>query len=99
MVVDPEGGTRRLGHVTASFALDPDAWYFRCHFTDDPVLAGSLVAEGRAGPPGPAAAPGLPPGAAGRALPDDPGITTEVSVRARSSPATPPSATSSTSRS
>ncbi|WXZ50748.1 hypothetical protein WDV94_05035 [Clavibacter tessellarius] len=28
---------------------------------------------GRAGPPGPAAAPGLPPGAAGRALPDDPG--------------------------
>ena len=46
VVVDPEGGTRRLGQVTASFALDPDAWYFRCHFTDDPVLAGSLVAEG-----------------------------------------------------
>ncbi|RII94485.1 3-hydroxyacyl-[acyl-carrier-protein] dehydratase FabA, partial [Clavibacter michiganensis] len=44
--IDPEGGTHRLGKVTAHLDLDPDGWYFRCHFTDDPVLAGSLVAEG-----------------------------------------------------
>jgi len=44
--IDPEGGSHRLGKVTAHLDLDPDGWYFRCHFTDDPVLAGSLVAEG-----------------------------------------------------
>jgi len=44
--MDRFGGPRGLGRLAATKRLDPDAWYFRCHFPDDPVLAGSLVAEG-----------------------------------------------------
>lgn len=44
--VEPGGGTRRLGRVVAHLPLDSEAWYFTSHFPDDPVLAGSLVAEG-----------------------------------------------------
>ncbi|MGK5449902.1 hypothetical protein ACSNOE_21125, partial [Streptomyces radiopugnans] len=45
-VVDRLGGPRRLGALTAVKRLDPEGWYFACHFTGDPVLAGSLIAEG-----------------------------------------------------
>ncbi|HST84822.1 MAG TPA: beta-ketoacyl synthase N-terminal-like domain-containing protein [Kineosporiaceae bacterium] len=44
--IDRRGGDLGLGHLSAIKYLDPAGWYFRCHFTDDPVLAGSLVAEG-----------------------------------------------------
>jgi len=44
--VDPEGGPWGLGLITAEKDLRPDDWYFRCHFKDDEVLAGSLQAEG-----------------------------------------------------
>ncbi|MDA0167632.1 hypothetical protein OJ998_00920 [Solirubrobacter taibaiensis] len=44
--IDRTGGRRGLGALTATKQLEPDGWYFRCHFSDDPVLAGSLVAEG-----------------------------------------------------
>ncbi|CAL9408610.1 beta-ketoacyl synthase N-terminal-like domain-containing protein [Streptomyces sp. enrichment culture] len=44
--IDRGGGPRGLGAITAHTYLEPDAWYFECHFPDDPVLAGSLVAEG-----------------------------------------------------
>ncbi|MEU3201706.1 beta-ketoacyl synthase N-terminal-like domain-containing protein [Streptomyces sp. NPDC006996] len=44
--IDRLGGPRKIGHLTAHKRLDPDAWYFACHFTGDPVLAGSLIAEG-----------------------------------------------------
>ncbi|KAF2775149.1 beta-ketoacyl synthase [Streptomyces sp. OM5714] len=44
--IDRLGGSREIGHLTAVKRLDPDAWYFACHFTGDPVLAGSLIAEG-----------------------------------------------------
>lgn len=44
--IDRLGGPRGLGELSAIKHLDPDGWYFRCHFTGDPVLAGSLVAEG-----------------------------------------------------
>ncbi|NJQ14289.1 beta-ketoacyl synthase N-terminal-like domain-containing protein [Streptomyces bohaiensis] len=46
ITVDRTGGPRGLGALTAVKRLEPDAWYFTCHFPDDPVLAGSLVAEG-----------------------------------------------------
>jgi PfaB family protein len=46
VLFDEHAGPRGLGHLTASKRLDPSAWYFSSHFTDDPVLAGSLVAEG-----------------------------------------------------
>ena len=44
--VDPKGGAWGLGLVIAEKDLAPDHWYFPCHFKDDPVLAGSLMAEG-----------------------------------------------------
>jgi PfaB family protein len=46
VTVDRTGGPRGLGKLTATKRLQPDGWYFICHFPDDPVLAGSLVAEG-----------------------------------------------------
>jgi 3-hydroxymyristoyl/3-hydroxydecanoyl-(acyl carrier protein) dehydratase len=44
--VDPTGGAWGLGLVIAEKDLEPEHWYFPCHFKDDQVLAGSLVAEG-----------------------------------------------------
>ncbi len=44
--VDPAGGAWGLGLVIAEKDLEPEHWYFPCHFQDDQVLAGSLVAEG-----------------------------------------------------
>ncbi len=46
VTVDRTGGPRGLGTLSAIKRLQPDAWYFICHFPDDPVLAGSLIAEG-----------------------------------------------------
>ncbi|MEU7115529.1 beta-ketoacyl synthase N-terminal-like domain-containing protein [Streptomyces sp. NPDC046182] len=46
VTVDRTGGPRGLGKIGAVKHLEPDAWYFTCHFPDDPVLAGSLIAEG-----------------------------------------------------
>ncbi len=45
-LIDRTGGPRRIGLIEAVKHLDPDAWYFTSHFQGDPVLAGSLVAEG-----------------------------------------------------
>lgn len=44
--LDRIGGRAGLGAVSAVKRLVPDGWYFTSHFPDDPVLAGSLVAEG-----------------------------------------------------
>ncbi|MFD4981021.1 beta-ketoacyl synthase N-terminal-like domain-containing protein [Streptomyces sp. NPDC058383] len=45
-LIDRKGGAGGLGRIEAVKHLVPDGWYFTCHFPDDPVLAGSLVAEG-----------------------------------------------------
>jgi len=44
--VDPLGGIWGLGLIIAEKILEPEHWYFPCHFKDDQVLAGSLMAEG-----------------------------------------------------
>lgn len=44
--VDPHGGAWGLGCIIGEKDLHPDDWYFPCHFVDDQVMAGSLVAEG-----------------------------------------------------
>lgn len=44
--VDLHGGAWGLGLIVAEKDLAPDHWYFPCHFKDDQVLAGSLMAEG-----------------------------------------------------
>ncbi|MFD9004707.1 beta-ketoacyl synthase N-terminal-like domain-containing protein [Streptomyces sp. NPDC059582] len=45
-LLDRTGGSHGLGRIEAVKRLVPDEWYFTSHFPDDPVLAGSLVAEG-----------------------------------------------------
>ncbi len=45
-VYTPRGGPHGLGHVAASIAVDPGAWFFRAHFYQDPVWPGSLGLEG-----------------------------------------------------
>ncbi len=42
----PDGGPWGLGCVVAEHDLAPDNWYFPCHFKDDEVMAGSLMADG-----------------------------------------------------
>ncbi|MBD1896953.1 PfaB family protein [Coleofasciculus sp. FACHB-129] len=44
--VEPTGGAWGLGLIIGEKFLDPDHWYFPCHFKDDQVMAGSLMAEG-----------------------------------------------------
>ncbi len=44
--VGPQGGTWGLGIIEGQKQLEPDHWYFPCHFKDDSVMAGSLMAEG-----------------------------------------------------
>jgi 3-oxoacyl-(acyl-carrier-protein) synthase/3-hydroxymyristoyl/3-hydroxydecanoyl-(acyl carrier protein) dehydratase len=46
--VDPQGGDWGLGFVISEKDMAPEHWYFPCHFKNDPVLAGSLMAEGGA---------------------------------------------------
>jgi PfaB family protein len=44
--IDPEGGDWGLGLVVGEQDLTPESWFFPCHFQDDQVMAGSLMAEG-----------------------------------------------------
>jgi len=40
--IDTDGGPHGLGHIHAEFDIDPDLWFFACHFIGDPVMPGSL---------------------------------------------------------
>ncbi|PKI16016.1 hotdog fold thioesterase [Colwellia sp. 12G3] len=44
--VDAAGGHWGLGLLEGQKDLDPQHWYFPCHFKDDQVMAGSLMSEG-----------------------------------------------------
>lgn len=44
--IEPQGGAWGLGLIIGEKSLEPEHWYFPCHFKDDQVLAGSLIAEG-----------------------------------------------------
>lgn len=36
------GGANEKGHVTAELDVNPDLWFFKCHFIGDPVMPGCL---------------------------------------------------------
>ena len=36
------GGLHGKGQITAEFDINPDLWFFKCHFKDDPVMPGCL---------------------------------------------------------
>ena len=40
-----QGGPHGLGFVRGSIPVDPDAWFFKAHFFQDPVWPGSLGCE------------------------------------------------------
>jgi 3-hydroxymyristoyl/3-hydroxydecanoyl-(acyl carrier protein) dehydratase len=41
----PDGGPKGLGFIRGSKRVDPDEWFFRAHFFQDPVCPGSLGIE------------------------------------------------------
>lgn len=40
--INATGGAYGKGRVEATLAIDPDLWFFACHFRDDPVMPGCL---------------------------------------------------------
>ena len=42
---EPTGGSRGLGYVRGTKTVDPDEWFFKAHFYQDPVIPGSLGIE------------------------------------------------------
>jgi 3-hydroxyacyl-[acyl-carrier protein] dehydratase/trans-2-decenoyl-[acyl-carrier protein] isomerase len=40
--IDSDGGSHGKGHIVAELDINPDLWFFACHFVDDPVMPGCL---------------------------------------------------------
>ncbi len=40
--ISEEGGAHDKGVLTAEFDINPDLWFFKCHFEGDPVMPGCL---------------------------------------------------------
>jgi acyl transferase domain-containing protein/3-hydroxymyristoyl/3-hydroxydecanoyl-(acyl carrier protein) dehydratase len=94
----PDGGTKGLGFVRGSKTVNPDEWFFKAHFFQDPVWPGSLgleafvqllkvVAVERWGPPTSPAGFSLVPRPhqwtyRGQVVPTDRHVTVEADVTA-----------------
>ncbi|MGE4632333.1 MAG: beta-ketoacyl synthase N-terminal-like domain-containing protein [Planctomycetota bacterium] len=44
-LLEPVGGEWGLGKVVADLEIHPDDWFLTCHFSDDPVMPGTLMYE------------------------------------------------------
>ncbi|MBT8083876.1 MAG: 3-hydroxyacyl-[acyl-carrier-protein] dehydratase FabA [Woeseia sp.] len=40
--ISKEGGAFDKGEITAEMDINPDLWFFKCHFESDPVMPGCL---------------------------------------------------------
>ncbi|MGB1234249.1 MAG: bifunctional 3-hydroxydecanoyl-ACP dehydratase/trans-2-decenoyl-ACP isomerase [Planktomarina sp.] len=40
--ISEDAGLHGKGHVIAEFDINPDLWFFKCHFPGDPVMPGCL---------------------------------------------------------
>ena len=40
--ITEDGGPHGLGQVVAELDINPDLWFFKCHFESDPVMPGCL---------------------------------------------------------
>ncbi len=40
--INETGGTKGKGKIIAELDINPDLWFFKCHFIDDPVMPGCL---------------------------------------------------------
>ena len=41
-MINEDGGAHGKGYIEAEFDINPDLWFFKCHFLGDPVMPGSL---------------------------------------------------------
>lgn len=46
VTINDDGGAYGKGLVEAEFDIDPDLWFFDCHFPGDPVMPGCLGLDG-----------------------------------------------------
>ena len=44
--ISADGGEHGKGHVVAEFDINPDLWFFECHFPGNPVMPGCLGLDG-----------------------------------------------------
>lgn len=44
--VSADGGEHGKGHIIAEFDINPDLWFFPCHFPGNPVMPGCLGLDG-----------------------------------------------------
>ena len=42
VTISDRGGAHGLGYIEAEFDINPQLWFFDCHFLGDPVMPGSL---------------------------------------------------------
>jgi 3-hydroxyacyl-[acyl-carrier protein] dehydratase/trans-2-decenoyl-[acyl-carrier protein] isomerase len=40
--ITEDGGNYDRGYIKAELDIDPELWFFKCHFRDDPVMPGCL---------------------------------------------------------
>ena len=40
--VNKDGGVHGKGEITAELDINPDLWFFKCHFLGDPIMPGCL---------------------------------------------------------
>ena len=40
--ITEDGGEFNKGQITAELDINPDLWFFKCHFNNDPVMPGCL---------------------------------------------------------
>jgi 3-hydroxyacyl-[acyl-carrier protein] dehydratase/trans-2-decenoyl-[acyl-carrier protein] isomerase len=40
--INSEGGAKGKGEIIAELDINPDLWFFECHFPGDPVMPGCL---------------------------------------------------------
>ncbi|MGI9356995.1 MAG: 3-hydroxyacyl-[acyl-carrier-protein] dehydratase FabA [Rhizobiaceae bacterium] len=44
--ISETGGEKGKGYIRANFRIDPELWFFSCHFPGDPVMPGCLGLDG-----------------------------------------------------
>lgn len=40
--IDSDGGAHKRGQIVAELDINPELWFFKCHFPGDPVMPGCL---------------------------------------------------------
>ncbi len=45
-LISEQGGRYGKGQVVTEMIIDPESWFFKCHFPNDPIMPGCLGIEG-----------------------------------------------------